>query len=106
MSAAGPVSMAGADVVWRAMHRVSSVHCYRVLVDMISVHVMEMAVVKIVNVVSVLHGRVPTCWSVLMGVIGVFLFSASCHGCASLMSACPPRPLITSARNAHCGYLQ
>jgi hypothetical protein len=75
-------------------HRVGSVHRYRVLVDMISVHVMKMAVVKIVNVVSVLHRRVPTSWTVLMGMIGVFLFSASRHGCASLSSACPLRPQL------------
>lgn len=106
MSAAWPVSMAGADIVWRAMHRVGSVHCYRVLVDMISVHVMKMAVVKIVNVVSVLHRRVPTSWTVLMGMIGVFRFSGSRHGCASLTSACPLRPQLPPPAMRSAGYLR
>jgi hypothetical protein len=51
VSAAGPVSMTGADVVWRALHRVGSVHCYRVLIDMVAVHVMQMAVVDQVEIV-------------------------------------------------------
>lgn len=65
-----------------------------------------MAVVKIVNVVSVLHRRVPTSWTVLMGMIGVFRFSGSRHGCASLTSACPLRPQLPPPAMRSAGYLR
>jgi hypothetical protein len=43
--AAWPVGVTDADVARRAMRRVGSVNCYHVLIDMISVHVMQMTVV-------------------------------------------------------------
>jgi hypothetical protein len=77
--AARPVGMPSAEVVWRAMHRVGSVSCYHVLIDMISMHVMQMTVMQVVNVAFVLNRCVPTPRAMLMGMIGVFLFSASRH---------------------------
>lgn len=71
--AARPVGMTSADVVWRAVRRVGSVNWYRVLVDMIAMHVMEMAFVQVVNVAFVLNSRVATTRAMLMGMIGVFL---------------------------------
>jgi hypothetical protein len=52
-----PVRMT-ADFVWRAMNRGGSANCYHVLVDMISMHVMQMTIVQVVNVAFVLNRRV------------------------------------------------
>jgi hypothetical protein len=46
---------------------------------MISMHVMQMTVMQVVNVTFVLNRCVPTPRAMLMGMIGVFLFSASGH---------------------------
>jgi hypothetical protein len=104
--AARPVRMTGADILWRAMSRVGSVNCYHVLVDMISVHVMQMTIVQVVNVAFVLNRRVSTPRAMLMGMIGVFLFSASRHGLSRLMNAHPLQPLFASPAMGICEHLR
>ncbi|MCI0351079.1 MAG: hypothetical protein L0Z53_16765 [Acidobacteriales bacterium] len=63
MSAARSVlvfrTMAGALVVWRALLCVCSVNGNCVLVNVIAVHMMEMAVMQVIDVVSMTNGRVP-----------------------------------------------
>jgi len=49
------------------------------LVNMISMHVMEMAVMNIVNVTIVADRSVAAARSVLMGMVGMVLFVASGH---------------------------
>jgi hypothetical protein len=100
--AARPVRMTGADILWCAMSRVGSVNCYHVLVDMISMHVMQMTIVQVVNVAFVLNRRVSTPRAMLMGMIGVFLFSASRHGLSRLMNAHPLQPLFASPAMGIC----
>jgi hypothetical protein len=48
----------------------------RMLVDMIAVHMMQMTVVQIVDVIVVLDCRMPTVRTVLMVVVGVMRFVA------------------------------
>jgi hypothetical protein len=55
--------------------------CERMLVYMVAVHMMQMTVVQIVDVIVVLDCRVPTVRAVLMVVVGVMRFVAgSAHG--------------------------
>jgi hypothetical protein len=79
VAAARSVDMTDTDVIWCTMRRIGSVDRNHVLVDMISVHVMQVTVVQVVNVAFVSNGRVPAPRAMLMGMIGVFLFSASRH---------------------------
>ena len=48
-----------AGVRWRAGHRIRSSLGQRALVHVVVVHVVEMAIVEVVGVVTVLDGRVP-----------------------------------------------
>ncbi|WP_165435550.1 hypothetical protein [Bradyrhizobium sp. Leo121] len=79
MPAARPVSMIGAGDVWRAMHRVGFVNGDHMLINMISMHVVQMTVVQVIRVGFVPYRRMPTARAVLMGMVGVFRFSASRH---------------------------
>jgi hypothetical protein len=72
-----------ADVLWRATYGIGSANRYYVLVDLTSMHVMQMAVMQVVNVAFVLDRRVSTPRAMLMGMIGVFLFGGSRHGVIS-----------------------
>lgn len=83
VSATRPVGMIGAGVVWRAMHGVGCVNCNHVLIDMISMHAVQMTVVQVISVAFVLDRRVPAAGAVLMGMVGMFRFSASRHGLVS-----------------------
>jgi hypothetical protein len=63
-------SMIATFVIWRAS---SFVCCFRnfVLINMIVVHVVQMSIVKIVNVPIMFYCFVSTIWSVFMGVFFV-----------------------------------
>jgi hypothetical protein len=49
------------------------------LVHVFGMHVMQMAVVQVVHMVTVLHSRMAATGSVLMGMIGVMRKLAVCH---------------------------
>ena len=60
-----------ASVVSGAASRVGFVNVDRVLIDVVLVGVMEVAVVKVVHVITMLHGGVATISPVLMAMFGV-----------------------------------
>ncbi|SDD05398.1 hypothetical protein SAMN05216337_100745 [Bradyrhizobium brasilense] len=66
MPAAWSVSMIGAGDVWRAMHRVGFVNCDHMLINKISMHVVQMTVVQVISVAFVPNRRMPTARTVLM----------------------------------------
>jgi hypothetical protein len=61
------------------VRRVRGIDREDMLVNMISMHVMEMAVMNIVNVTIVADRSVAAARSVLMGMVGMVLFVASGH---------------------------
>lgn len=63
-----PGRMAAAGVIGRAAVRVLAVHAQTVFVDMVTVHVVQVAVVKVVDMVIVLDGGMSAARLVLMGV--------------------------------------
>ena len=65
--------MAGADMVGRAGPRIVGAHLDRVLVDVIAVRVMEMAVVQIVDVITMLDRSMAAGWAMLVRMVGVNL---------------------------------
>ena len=76
MSAAGPVDMVGlvraALVVWRAAVLMRFVRCQFVFVNVVSVDMVQMTIVKIVGVSVVLHGLMPAVRAVDMSVPFMF----------------------------------
>jgi hypothetical protein len=60
----------------RTLVRIFGAHFEPVLVYMIAVHMMQMTVVQIVDVIVVLDCRMPTVRTVLMVVVGVMRFVA------------------------------
>lgn len=59
---------------------VGGAHSDDVLVHMVTVGVVQMAVVQIVYMAIVTHSGVAAAWTVLVGVVGVGLASAITHG--------------------------
>jgi hypothetical protein len=51
-----------------------------VLVNMPLVHVMQMAVVEVIDMAIMAHSRVPTAWTMLVGVIRMMRLVAGRHG--------------------------
>lgn len=84
VAAARPVRMTAANIVRRAAHGVRSVDRYRVLIDVIPVHVVQMAVMQVVDVALMMNRRVAASRTVLMDVIGMVLFGANRHDFTSL----------------------
>jgi hypothetical protein len=68
--------MAATVVIRSALVGIFRIDRERMLVDVIAVHVMQMAVVQIVDMIVVLDRRMPTVRAVLMVVIGVMRFAA------------------------------
>jgi hypothetical protein len=68
----------------RAAQRVGIAHLNNMFVDMISMHVMQMTVVQIIDMVLMVHSRVPTVGTMLMCVIRMMPLGAGGHGFAHL----------------------
>jgi hypothetical protein len=64
----------------RALHRVGGVDRDHVLVDVIAMHVVEMAVVKIVDVAVMANRGVSAIRTMLVRVVGMVLLGAGGHG--------------------------
>lgn len=81
MAAAWAVYMsgcvAGALMAWCAALGVVSVHCQAVLIDMIAMHMVQVAIEQVINVTVVLNRRMAASSPVLMTVVGVL--RASTH---------------------------
>jgi hypothetical protein len=91
MAAAGAVHMArlmpAAAVIGGAPVGVLARYLDHVLIDMIFVRVMEMAVVQIVDMATMAHGRMSAIRLMLMRVVGMGWCRASRHGIVSF--PCP-----------------
>ena len=61
------------------MHGIFGVDRDDMFVDVILMHMVEMAVVKIVHMAVMANRRVPTVRAMLMGVVGMVLLGASGH---------------------------
>lgn len=70
-------------MVCRASIRVRQVDVQCVFVDMVTMRMMQMAVVQIVDVVTVFDCGMPTILSMLVIMVGVVRLSASAHGDSS-----------------------
>lgn len=64
-----PRFVAPTRVLRRADVRIRHTHFHHVLVHMVTMHRMQVAVVQIIHVVAVLHGRVAAAFSVDVGMI-------------------------------------
>jgi hypothetical protein len=49
-------------------------------VDVIRMYVMQMAVVEVIDMATMAHGRVAAAWTMLVGVIRMMRLSAARHG--------------------------
>ncbi|MGE0035792.1 MAG: hypothetical protein AB7S93_09175 [Xanthobacteraceae bacterium] len=84
VTAARPVGMVPAMNFRRAMRRVRAVNGDHMLVNVIAVHVVQVAVVKIVDMAIVPDCSVSAPRTVLVRMVGMLLFATSRHGFASL----------------------
>ncbi len=102
MSAAWAVHMACrvpvALVTWRAALGVLRVHRKAVLIDMIAVHMMQVAIMQVVNMAVVLDRRVATARLVLVIVIRMFRTSTHAERLFRLCLATKARSYEGSAR--------
>jgi hypothetical protein len=77
----------GADMVRGACCRIGGRHLDHMLVDVITVHVMQMAVVKIVDVPVVLHSSMAAPRTMNMGMVGVSRVRAVGHRLSPIIAA-------------------
>ena len=68
----------------RAVHGIRGVNRHDVLVDVIPVHVVEMAVVKIIHMAVMANRGVPAVRAMVMRVVGVMFLGACSHWQCSL----------------------
>src|SRR5260370_2851013 len=68
----------------RAAHGVGIANLYNMFVDMIFMHVMQMTIVQIIDMVVMAYSRVPTVGTMLMCVIRMMPLGAGGHGFAHL----------------------
>jgi hypothetical protein len=78
MSAVRTVSVCAVDLR-RALRGIGRVDGDHMFIDVIFVHMMQMAVVKIVDMISMVDRGVPTTRTVLVGVIGMVFLVACGH---------------------------
>src|ERR1700738_1128402 len=84
--------LVGAGDFRRALHGICGVDRDDMLVDVIFMHVVEMAVVKVVDMAIMANSRVPAARAMLVGMIGMMLVGAGRHLVSFLL-------LVESDRN-------
>jgi hypothetical protein len=70
----------------RAAHRICRAHRNHMFIDVILMHMVKMAVVKMVHMAIMANRRVSAVWAVLMGVVGMVLLGAGGHYTVSSIS--------------------
>ncbi|WP_028347140.1 hypothetical protein [Bradyrhizobium murdochi] len=80
----------------RALHRICGVDRDRVLIHVILVHVMEMAIMKVIHMAVVANRGVPAARTMLVGVVVVMLLGAFGHCGYSLRLNCRSIPHSTA----------
>ena len=91
MSTTRAMLVSGASRFRSAPRRVGLVDLNDMFVNVIAVHVMQMTVVKIVNMSTVANRGMSTLWAVLMGMVSVMFLCASCHDSSPLLVTRPSR---------------
>jgi hypothetical protein len=81
VSAAWPVCVR-ASGVGRATRRIGVADLDRMLIDVIPMHMVQMTIVEIIDMVVMVHGRVSTVRTMPVRVIGMMLLGAQGHGVA------------------------
>ena len=79
MSASWTMRMCAVDLR-RAVHRIGAIDRDDMFVDVILVHVVEMAIVQIIDVAVMANRGVPAIRAMLMGVVGM-VFLGTCVHC-------------------------
>ena len=76
MAASGTVDMStimpGTSVTWCALGRIRRIDLQRMLVNMRTVDVVQMAIVQIIGMAIVVYGQMTAAWTMLMVVIVMF----------------------------------
>lgn len=85
VSATRSMRVAGAANFWGATHRIHFTNRYDMLINVIVMHMVQVAVMEIVDVTAVPNGRVPAARAVSMIVIGVLICGAVRHRSSSLV---------------------
>jgi hypothetical protein len=67
-----------------AVHRVCRADRDDMLVDMITVHVVQMAIMQIIDMTVMANRRMPTARAMRVDVIGMVLLGAGGHGCSPM----------------------
>jgi hypothetical protein len=96
VSAAGAMLM-GALYIRRAAGGIGRVDSDDMLVDVIAMHVVQMAVMQVVDVPFMADSDVTAAWAVLMGVVRMVLLVACGHGALLLGGIRRVRPHCLSA---------
>jgi choline-glycine betaine transporter len=86
MSASWTMRMCAMDLR-RAVHRIGAIDRDDMFVDVILVHVVEMAIVQIVHVAVMANRGVPACRAMLVSVVGMVFLGAVGHRQCSLARA-------------------
>jgi hypothetical protein len=93
MSAVWTVFVRAVDLR-RAFHGICCVDCDDMLVHVIPMHMVEMAVVKIIHVAPMANGDVSTIRAMLMGVVGMVFLGTCVHCRRSLLGCAIEHPVI------------
>jgi hypothetical protein len=76
---AGRAMLVRAAGLWRALHGIGGTDRDDMFIDVILVHVMEMAIMEIIDMTVVTDRRMPTVGTMSVGVVGMMLLGA-CGG--------------------------
>jgi len=79
VSAPGAVGVSAAFRIGRAAHGIDVAYGNHVLVDMVSVHVMQVTVVQIIDMAIMPDGSMSAVRAMLMGVVGMMLLVTYGH---------------------------
>jgi hypothetical protein len=100
MSAIRAVLVSGTFRFRGTPHRVGLADLNDMFVDVIAVHVMQVTVVKIVNMSTVANRSMSTLWAVLVGMVSVMFLCASRHDSFPLSGHAAQPGLLSHCRSA------
>jgi hypothetical protein len=76
---AGRAVLVRADRLRRALHGIDRADCNGMLIDVILVRMMQMAIMKIIDMVVMPDRRMPAVWTMHVAMVGVMLLGAGSH---------------------------
>jgi hypothetical protein len=81
---AGRAMLVRAAGLWRALHGIGCTDCDDMFINMILMHVMEMAIMEIIDMTVVTDRRMPTVGTMPVGMVEMMLLGAGGHGVSLL----------------------